>query len=117
MLLVRSDLARDCIAIVRIADEWPQYAKLVYVASLDLAVVAPSEWHWHVGLLDMIAAYIEEHLAARHEFTDADVFFGFVEWEDNGAVRIRTTSGPRDEQLPSAVEDELLAELLKFSHE
>jgi hypothetical protein len=50
---------------------------------------------------------METQTGRPFQFFDADVFMGIVEWEDDGAVRIRTLSGPGGKGLSQTVEEEL----------
>lgn len=111
MELVRPDLAEEAVDAARVAVEWPQYAKFVYVQSVDLAIVGASQSFWHLELLRLIQQHVESVTGVTFALSDEDVFLGFVEWDDDGSMRLRTTSRPRDGALPQSVENELLAAL------
>jgi hypothetical protein len=107
MQLVHSELAREAVDAFCAATEWPHYAKFAYVESVDVAIVGLNRRFWHLELLRFIKEYMETQTGRPFQFFDADVFMGIVEWEDDGAVRIRTLSGPRGKGLSQTVEEEL----------
>lgn len=107
MQLVHPELAREAVDAFHTATEWPHYAKFAYLESVDVAVVGLNRRFWHFELLHFIKEYMETQMGRPFQFVDADVFMGIVEWEDDGAVRIRTLSGPGGKGLPQSVEEEL----------
>jgi hypothetical protein len=106
MQLVHPELAREVVDAFRVATEWPQYAKFAYVESLDLAIVALSRTILDVELLRLIQKHVETRTGAPFRFSDADVFMGVIEFEDDGTILIRTISGPSGKGLSQLVEVE-----------
>lgn len=92
MDIVRPEAAQVGLQGLAAAKEWPFYLKFVGLISFDCIAIGPAEV-LHGDLLLWIRNEVESAVVSRLEFTDEDVFDGYIEFESVTKMAMRTMDG------------------------
>jgi hypothetical protein len=103
MHLIRPESARIGVQGRASATEWPHYLKFVGLISFDCVAIGPAEV-LHGDLLLWIRNAVESASGSRLEFRDVDVFDGYIEFESDTDLVVRTMDG---KSLNRAIELEI----------
>jgi hypothetical protein len=116
MFLVSREIALKGIQQFDLSSEWPFYLKFVGLRSFRCVSIGPGSGYLHGDLLLLIRNHVEAESGKRLQFTDADVFEGCIEFEEDFSFSIRTMTGKALE-FELELEIQQLIEQLRGRHE
>ncbi len=96
----------DAVRSVDCATEWPQYAIFVYLAQYDAIMISRRAGFIHGDLFGLLRLDWKQRGNPEVGLEDSQIWWGHIEWEDDGSLLVKTVSGTRLEQ---EIETELVA--------